>query len=160
MIPVISGRAPLLAERKLHGPTSAVIAIMTFVMLVVAAAGLALAHAASSMAAGVHDRYIIELPGPISNQLPRALAAARSDPSVAGAEPVPESELRSTLQRWLGEAADSADLPIPALIVVQFKPGADPVALGNRLKSSMPGAALVAETAELEPLLKTMQMLE
>jgi cell division transport system permease protein len=160
MIPSLARQTTLLAERKLHGPTTAVIAIMTFVMLVVAAGGLALAQAASSVGQGVHNRYVIELPASIAADLPRGLSLARSDPSVASVEAVPESELRSTLHRWLGDAADSADLPVPAMILVQLKPGSDPARISNRVKSAIPGARIVAETGQLGPLLKTLRMLE
>ena len=51
----------LLSDGRLRGPTLYVIAIMTFAMIVVAAAGLALSNAAGIVARGVESRYAIQL---------------------------------------------------------------------------------------------------
>ena len=48
--------ARLLPAEKLHGPTTAVTAIMTFAMVIIAAAGLSLANAASVVSAGAENR--------------------------------------------------------------------------------------------------------
>lgn len=160
MMRSLPGERALLAERKLHGPTVALFAIMTFVTMVVACAGLALGHVAASVAQGVHERFVIELPAAIAGDMPKALAAARGDPAVSRAEPIPDAELRSTLQRWLGDAASTADLPVPALITVELRPGASVDSLRARLLGRVPGAVIVAEAAELRPLLDTIAALE
>ena len=54
--------ARLLPIGKLHVPTVAVMAIMSFAMIVVAAAGLAMANAAGLVASGVENRYVVVLP--------------------------------------------------------------------------------------------------
>ena len=51
----------LLPGGRLQGPTPYVIAIMMFVTIIVAAAGLALANAADIVAAGVENRYSIQI---------------------------------------------------------------------------------------------------
>ncbi len=51
------------------------------------------------------------------------LAAVRSAPGRARtSQAVPEAEMRRTLERWLGPAAQSADLPVPALINFDLEP--------------------------------------
>jgi cell division transport system permease protein len=152
--------ARLLPAEKLHGPTVAVMAIMTFAMMIVAAAGLALANAASLVAGGVENRYVIQLPSGLGGDLPSAVAAARSTPGVRDVTPVPESELRQTLERWLGEAASSRDLPVPALVTLELEAGADSAALEARVRSQVPGARLLAEASELEPLLRSIRSLQ
>ena len=156
----IPGEGNLLPAEKVHGPTTAVIAIMTFAMLLVAAAGLALTNAAGVMAKGVESRFVIELPAGIAGDLPKVLAAVRSAPGVRSATPVPETEMRSTLENWLGSAAAAQDLPIPALVTVELKPSLEPTQLQARIAHEFPGATTVAETAELGPLLRSLHTLQ
>lgn len=74
--------------------------------------------------------------------------------------PVPESEMRRTLERWLGDAASSRDLPVPALVTLELAPGADVAALRERVERQIAGARLIAETAELRPLLRSITALQ
>jgi len=150
----------LLPVEKLHVPTVAVMAIMTFAMIVIAAAGLALAGAAGIVSSGIENRYVIELPAASKAELPRAVAAARSTPGVRSVTPVPEAEMRRTLEHWLGEAASSADLPVPSLVTIEIAPDADPAALAAKLRSQVPTSRFIAETDELEPLLRSIRGLQ
>lgn len=152
--------ARLLPAEKLHGPTVAVMGIMTFAMIIVASAGLALANAAGMVASGVENRYVVEIPAGATSDLSRAVEAVRSVPEVRSATPVPEAEMRRTLERWLGEAASSSDLPVPALITLELAPGADSSAVGAKVRSAVPQARLIAETAELRPLLRSIRALQ
>ena len=96
------------AERRLlpggamRGPTPYVIAIMTFAMMVVAAAGLALANAAGIVAGAVEHRYVLQVPDGGGGKLAAVERAARSVPGVASVAAVPEAEMRQTLEKWLG----------------------------------------------------------
>lgn len=150
----------LLPVERLHVPTVAVMAIMTFAMMIVAAAGLALANAAGIVSSGIENRYVVELPAAAKGELAKAVGAARAMPGVRSATPVPEAEMRQTLERWLGEGALSTDLPVPALVTVELSPGGDPQALAERLRAKAPSARLIAETAELEPLLRSIRALQ
>jgi len=152
--------ARLLPVERAHVPTVAVMAIMTFAMMIVAAAGLALANAAGIVSSGIENRYVVELPSAAKQELPRAIAAVRAAPGVRNATPVPESEMRETLERWLGGSAASRDLPVPSLVMVELEPGADPRALSGRVRSASPSARLIAETAELDPLLRSIRALQ
>ena len=153
-------QARLVPIEKLHAPTVAVMAIMTFAMMVVAVAGLALANSAGLVASGVENRYVIELPAAAKSELGRAAAAARSVSGVRNVTPVPESEMRRTLERWLGEVASSADLPVPALVTLELAPGTDPSAVAAHLRATVPSARFIAETAELRPLLRSIRALQ
>jgi len=150
----------LLPGGTLRSPTPYVIAIMTFAMMIVAAAGLALANAAGIVSSGIENRYVVELPSAAKQELPRVIAAVRAAPGVRNATPVPESEMRETLERWLGGSAASRDLPVPSLVMVELEPGADPRALSGRVRSASPSARLIAETAELDPLLRSIRALQ
>lgn len=151
--------ARLLPAEKLHGPTVAVMAIMTFAMIVVAAGGLALANAAALVSSSADNRYVIQLPAADTGRLTGVLSAARSAPGVLSATAVPESEMRETLERWLGSAAASDDLPVPALVTVELAGGADPAAVARAVRAQVPEAVVSAETAELAPALDSLRAL-
>lgn len=149
----------LLPGGKFSGPTPFVIAIMTFAMMTVAAAGLALSNAAGLVAQGIENRYAVQIPAG-SSLLPRALAAARSAPGVTKAEPVPEAEMRRTLERWLGPAGVDDQLPVPALVTVDIAPGAELAVIARRVEAAAPGARFIAHQEALEPLLRAIRVLQ
>jgi cell division transport system permease protein len=148
----------LLPGGRLQGPTPYVIAIMMFVMVVIAAAGLSLANAAAMVAKGVENRYSVQIANGAA-LAPRAEAALKDAPGVAAVRPVPEAEMRDTLERWLGPAGAQADLPLPALIDVDLKPGASPQAIAARVEQAVPGARFVAHSAMLGPMLRALRSL-
>jgi cell division transport system permease protein len=152
--------ARLLPAEGLHGPTVAVMAMMSFVMIVVAAAGLALANAAGVVVSGTQSRYVIELPATSASDLPRAVAAARAVPGVRNVVAVPQSEMRKTLERWLGDSANSPDLPIPSMATVELAPGARFATVASAIQATVPAARISAESAELKPLLGSLRALQ
>ena len=153
------------AERRLLGassrraPTPWVIAIMSFTIMLIAATGLALANTASVLSTAIESRYALEVPGGASN-LNAVLAAVRSSPGVTSAEAVPESEMRKTLERWLGPAAQSSDLPVPALINFDVEPGANLGALQQRMQAITPGARISAHRESVAPLMHSLTLLQ
>ena len=149
----------LLPGGRFRGPTPFVIAIMTFAMMTVAAAGLALSNAAGLVVQGVENRYAMQIPAG-AGSLPRALAAARSAPGVVEAVPVPEAEMRRTLERWLGPAGADADLPVPALVTLDIAEGADLDAIAARIEAAAPGARFIAHREKLEPVLRAIRVLQ
>ena len=150
----------LLPAEKLHVPTVAVMAIMTFAMIVVGAAGLALANAAGLVSAGVQDRYIVQIPAQSASDLARALEVAKAAPGVRSATPIPEQEMRETLQRWIGEAASSRDLPVPALITLDLALNADASVVERVMRGAVPSAQFLAEAGHLQPVLRSIQSLQ
>lgn len=156
--------APPPAERRLlpggrrQGPTPYVIAIMMFVMVIIAAAGLALANAAGLVAQGVENRYSVQIADGAA-KAPIALRALAGAPGVAAVHPVPEQEMRETLERWLGPAGAGAELPLPALIDVDLHPGASPEAVATLVEQAVPGARFVAHSATLAPMLRAIRAL-
>src|SRR4051794_9508747 len=90
--------ARLLGEGKLRGPTAWVIAIMSFSIVVIAAAGLALANTASTLGHAIEARYSVEVPGGGSN-VAALTGELRSVSGVTAVEAVPEAEMRRTLER-------------------------------------------------------------
>lgn len=158
LFPPASERRLLAADRR-FGPTSLVIAAITFVMVIVGSAGLALANAADMVARGVESRFVIQLPAG-SDGLEEALGIARRTPGVAAVEPVPEESMRRTLEQWIGPAGGAGELPVPALLMLDLSPGADPAAIGRRLERAIAGARFVAHRDSLEPLLRSLRLLQ
>jgi cell division transport system permease protein len=149
----------LLPGGRFRGPTPFVIAIMTFAMMTVAAAGLALSNAASLVVQGIENRYAVQVPAG-SKLLPRALAAANSAPGVLKAEPVPEAEMRRTLERWLGPAGVDDQLPVPALITLDVADDANLAAIAARVEKAAPDARFIAHREKLEPVLRAIRVLK
>jgi cell division transport system permease protein len=149
----------LLGEARLRGPTAWVVAIMSFSIMIIAAAGLALANTAGVLSHAIQARYSIEIPGAGANPAP-LLAAVRSASGVSAAEAVSESEMRHTLERWLGPAAQSAELPVPALVNFDVRPGADLGAIERRVQTVAPGATITAHSEAVGPLLRSLRVLQ
>jgi cell division transport system permease protein len=153
------------AERRLLGasprraPTPWVIAIMSFTILLIGATGLGLANTAGVLARAIESRYALEVPGGGGNLEP-LLAAVRSSPGVTSADAVPEGQMRRTLEKWLGPAAESSELPVPALINFDVRAGANLAAIQQRAQSIAPGARIVAHRDSVAPLLHSLTLLQ
>ena len=87
------------------------------------------------------------------------LAALRASAGVSAAEPVPEAEMRKTLERWLGPAGGSGDLPVPAIVNFNAS-GADLRAIERRVAAAAPGARVIAHRDSLAPLLNSLRLLQ
>jgi cell division transport system permease protein len=149
----------LLGEARLRGPTAWVVAIMSFSIMIIAAAGLALANTAGMLSNAIEARYSVEVPAGGANLGP-LLRAVRSAPGVTHAEAVPESEMRRTLERWLGPAAQSSDLPVPALVNFDVRPGADLGAIERRVQAVAQSARIAAHSEAVGPLLRSLRVLQ
>ena len=147
----------LLPGGRLRGATPYVIAIMTFAMVIVAAAGLALSNAAGVVASGIEDRYAVQLLG---DRLAKATKALSATKGVRNLKPVPEGEMRKTLERWLGPSGAQQDLPVPALIHFDLAPGADINAVTRGIETAVPGAKVSAHEQSLRPLLGSIRTLQ
>ncbi len=149
----------LLGGQPLRGPTPWVIAIMSFSMMIAAAAGLALAGTAGLVAKGAESRFSVQVPSGNKTLTP-VLAALRASRGVSSAEPVPEAEMRKTLERWLGPAGGSGDLPVPAIVNFNAAPGTDLAAIERRVAAAAPGARVIAHRDSLAPLLSSLRLLQ
>ncbi|MEP7130717.1 MAG: hypothetical protein ABI770_06270 [Sphingomicrobium sp.] len=149
----------LLGDARLRGPTAWVVAIMSFSIMIIAAAGLALANTAGVLSTAIQARYSVEVPGGGTN-LDALAGAVRSAPGVAAVQVVPEREMRRTLERWLGPAAQSSDLPVPALINFDVQRGVDLDAIQRRVQAVAPAARIAAHSEAVGPLLRSLRVLQ
>jgi cell division transport system permease protein len=149
----------ILGISRFRGPTPWVIAIMSFSIMIIAATGLALANTAGSLTRAIEARYALEVPDGGGN-VDALVATLRSAPGVTSVEAVPEGEMRRTLRRWLGPAADSADLPVPALVNFDTRPGTALPPIQQRVQAIAPAAQISAHADRLAPLLRSMRALQ
>jgi len=149
----------LLGTSRLGGPTPWVIAIMSFSIMLIAATGLALANTAGVLGRAIEARYALEVPAGGAN-LNALLSTVRSAPGVTAVEAVPESDMRRTLERWLGPAAQSQDLPVPALINFDVRPGTDLRPIERRAQALAPGARIASHRESVAPLLRSLSLLQ
>lgn len=154
------GRAErgLLPEGRLSGPMPWVIAIMMFLTVLAAAAGMALASAATRLDDQIGGRVTIQVveanPAAKAAQTAAAAAALQGQPGVIAVRPVPEEEIHRLLVPWLGESGIAEDIPIPSLIDVDLTPeGHDRLAELTRLVTAAAPAARVDDNGQwLAPL--------
>jgi len=156
---VAPAEARLLGTARLGGPTPWVIAVMSFSIMLIAATGLALANTAGVLSRAIEARYALEVPGGRID-MTALLTSMRSMPGVVSAEAVPESEMRETLEKWLGPEAQSSDLPVPALINFDVAGGAKLDAIQRRAQKIAPAARIVAHRDSVAPLLRSLTVLQ
>ena len=122
------GRAErgLLPEGRLAGPMPWVIAIMMFLTVLAAAAGMGLASAAARLDEQIGGRVTIQIveanPARRAAQSQAAVAALGNLPGVVAVRAVPEEEINRLLVPWLGQGGIAEDIPVPALIDVDLTP--------------------------------------
>ncbi len=158
--PLIASAADrrLLPEGRLAGPMPWVIAIMTFLTVLAAGAGLALGNAASGLGdqlAGKLTIQIVEANPDIRDRQTRTVLAelGRIGP-VAQAVRVDEARMRELLAPWLGKDGLDADLPVPSLIDVSLR-STDARAIeevSTTVKAVAPSARVDAHAQWLGPL--------
>lgn len=148
----------LLPEGRIAGPMPWVIAIMMFLTILTAAAGIALAGSARTLGQDLDARLTVQLsepnPGLREVQTRELLVGLKRLAAVKTAQAVPEAQLNALLAPWLGNEALDNDLPIPALIDVELKrTGADDIAVVRELVAMIAPAARVDQQAKwLQPL--------
>ena len=156
----------LIPEGRLSGPMPWVIAIMLFLTLLVAAAGLTLADAArqggQDLARHVTIQIIEADPAQRAAQRAAVTRALRKLDSIAEVKPVPDADVRALLEPWLGTGVIDADVPVPALVDVRF--GSVPTAetitrLQSTLRSVAPNIRVDSHSSWMAPFFELMRAL-
>ncbi len=156
----------LIPEGRLSGPMPWVIAIMLFLTLLVAAAGVTLADAARKGGADLASKVTVQIiePDPVARAAQKAAVARslRSVPGVSGVNPVPEGEVRNLLEPWLGSGIIDADIPVPALVdfrIDRVPNGQMLRAMQRRLESVAPNIRLDSHSSWMAPFFDLMSAL-
>lgn len=135
-----------------------VIAIMTFLTVLAAAAGLGLGGAASGLGQQLAGRLTIQIveanPDARERQARAALAELSHLSAVTGYTRVDEAKMRVLLEPWLGRDGLSGDLPVPVLIDVTLaKADARDVAdVRQAIRAVAPSATIESHAQWLGPL--------
>jgi cell division transport system permease protein len=149
--------ARLLGDARLRGPTAWVVAIMSFSIMLIAAAGLALSNTAGTLSQAIEARYSVEVPA--GGNAGAVLSAIRSVPGARDVQAIPEAEMRRTLERWLGSEAQSEDLPVPALVNFDLV-GGSLADVQKRVKAATPEATITTHREAVAPLLRSLRLLQ
>lgn len=156
----------LIPEGRLSGQMPWVIAIMLFLTLLVAAAGLTLADAAQKGGRDLAQRVTIQIiesdPARRSGQRAAVAKALRAMPGVVSVNPVPDAEVRNLLEPWLGTGVIDADIPVPALVDARFASVPTNSALNElkaRLRSVAPQLRIDSHSSWMAPFFDLMSAL-
>lgn len=156
----------LLPEGRLAGPMPWVIAIMMFLTVLAAAAGLGLRHAARSLDADIGNRITIQIveanPDFREAQARIVVSELKKLAGVQSIRRVEAREMRELLEPWLGAGGLDADLPVPAMIDVDLTPeGYRRLASIRAVVIDVAPSARVDDNAEwLAPLAKLIDALK
>jgi cell division transport system permease protein len=118
----------MLPESRLAGPMPWVIAIMMFLTVLTAAAGLGLRQASSHLRGALAGRITVQIveadPFERDRQTKGAIKELRRLAGVERVERVAPEKLKALLEPWLGSGLDSRDVPMPEMIDVDLTPDA------------------------------------
>lgn len=141
-----------------------VIAIMTFLTALALAGGIALASSASGVAGELGRTATVQIinanPDRAAPQLEAAIATLRRDAGVITVRQLTAAEMRRLLEPWLGTGNVNADLPIPTVVDVRLRAGADAASIARRLQSAAPDARLDEHARWLSPLMGLVRSLQ
>lgn len=156
----------LIPDGRFSGTMSWVMAIMLFLTLLAAAAAISLGNAASQGSDTLASEATVQLldPDPAARALQQKAVAEmlRQTPGVTAVTIVPEAESRKLIEPWLGDAANDADIPVPALIDVRFDNPPSAAALKQvqqRLRRVSQTARIDSHASWMAPFVALMQTL-
>jgi cell division transport system permease protein len=156
----------LIPEGRVSGPMPWVIAIMLFLTLLVAAAGLTLADAARQGGADLAQQVTIQIieADPVERAAQRAgvAKALRGITGISQVNPVPDAEVRALLEPWLGTGVIDADIPVPALVDVRFDTVPDTATLRKlqqQLRPIAPATKVDSHSSWMAPFFDLMSAL-
>ena len=160
-----AAEAQLFPEGRMAGPMPWVIAVMIFLTVLAAAMGMGVSRAATGVAADVAGRVTIQLIEANSvRRAKQAQAIERHLAEQAGVENfqrVSAAEVTALLEPWFGKAGLDQDLPVPMLIDVTLRPGAEKALpqLSEAVRALAPSARIEPHGQWLAPLSAAMRSL-
>jgi cell division transport system permease protein len=158
--------ARLLPEGRFAGPMPWVIAIMMFLTILAAAAGLSLGTAARGLSDDLAGRLTVQILEPNADRRSAQIRTVRDELGrlsiVEKARLVPAKEIADLLDPWLGQDGIDPDLPVPALIDVTLKRGGpdDVVQVRKAVQAVAPTARVDEHAQWLAPLANLLNSLK
>ncbi len=148
----------LLPEGRSAGPIPWMIAILMFLTVLATAAGLAVGQAARALDNDIAGKLTIQLAEPNARLRDGQMMALQSElqklTAVKAVHRLDDKELAALLNPWLGDDAQAADLPLPALVDVTMAQNgaADIEQVRATVKAVAPAARVDAHADWLAPL--------
>jgi cell division transport system permease protein len=146
------------------------IAFMVYLATLALAAAIAVANVTERWDSGLAGRLTVQVPPPAADastadqaaRIDAVLAELRQFAGVISAAQLSDQEMAALLEPWLGDAADSADLPLPAMIAVTVDPQDPPrlSAMQTALDAVAPGATVDDHQRTLGRLLEVARTLQ
>jgi cell division transport system permease protein len=145
------------------------IAFMVYLATLALAAAIAVSNVTQAWDSGLAGKLTVQVPpaaedtaGGQTERIDAVLDALRETPGVRSADQLSQQQMAELLRPWLGEAAGSADLPLPALIAVEVIPERAPElsSLQRRLDRAAAGTRVDDHQRTLGRLLEVARTLQ
>jgi cell division transport system permease protein len=121
---IAAHESKLIPDGRFSGAMPWVMAIMTFLTFLATAAALSLGQSIREGGAELSRQATAQIleddPRARRVQQQRVAAQLKNQPGVTETRIVPEAEARALLEPWLGDVAEDAGVPVPALIDISF----------------------------------------
>jgi len=157
----------LIPEGRLSGPMPWVIAIMIFLTVLAAAAGLAFGEASSDVSDELSSRATVQIieanPDIRKKQASDAAARLRGLAFVDEVRVLPQQEIEKLIEPWLGTQDLAEDIPLPALIDLKLhRPALQPEldALRSAIKPLASGANVEPSSGYIAPVISLVRSLQ
>jgi cell division transport system permease protein len=145
------------------------IAFMVYLATLALAAAIAVSNVTQAWDSGLAGKLTVQIPPAAEDggagqtaRIDAVLDALRQTPGVRSAEQLSQQQMAELLRPWLGDAADSAELPLPALIAVEVAPERAPElsSLQRRLDRAAAGTRVDDHQRTLGRLLEVARTLQ
>jgi len=157
----------LIPEGRLSGPMPWVIAIMIFLTVLAAAAGLALAQASGDVSEKLSSRVTVQIieanPDSRRRQTEDAAARLRGLDLVERVRVVPQEEVEELIKPWLGGTEIGDEIPLPSLIdITLMRTAADSeiAELQNAIRPLTRNAKVEPSSGYIEPVISLVRSLQ
>ena len=122
------------------------VGLLVFLATLSLAVGMFLATAGENWRRSLTGTLTIQVPAGVDQQssVQSAIELLRATPGVGSVRSIPEREISTMLEPWLGSDVSTLDLPMPALIDAEVQDGQslDIEALSTRLAAVAPGTTV------------------
>lgn len=146
----------LLDEGRRTRAMTWIMAIMLFLTVLAGALGLGMFAATAQLDRELSGRLTVQIVEPIASlrdsQAAAMVAMLAKAPGVARAREVDRAHLAELLRPWLGDAGLDPELPMPAMIDVELRPGGDMAAIERAARRIAPGARVDRHAQWLSPV--------
>ena len=145
------------------------IAFMVYLATLALAAAIAVSNVTQAWDTGLAGKLTVQVPPAAGDgsagqtaRIDAVLDELRQTPGVRSAEQLSQQQMAELLRPWLGDAADSAELPLPALIAVEVAPKRAPElsSLQRRLDGAAAGTRVDDHQRTLGRLLEVARTLQ